>query len=125
MRIAFALSLAVLAACKPPTEVAPGAPKSPPSGKEAFLPTRLDWAAVESQGVFASVLAAHGRREWVMVKPQPPNTLVVHLIPVDAVVNMPALQQEGTFLKSMWKPERDGWSPEIEVRIEPGGGASR
>ena len=56
-----------------------------------------------------------------MVEPQPPNTLVVHLIPVDADVNLPALQQEGNFLKSLWKPKRDGWSPVIEVRIEPGG----
>src|SRR5207244_13263775 len=67
---------------------------------------RLEWAAVQSQGVFASVLAAHGRREWVLVEPQPPNTLVVHLIPIDAVVNMPALQQEGNFLKGMWRPDR-------------------
>jgi len=60
-----------------------------------------------------------------MVEPQPPNTLVVHLIPVDANVNMPALQQEGDFLKSMWKPERDGWVPEIDIRIEPGGRGGR
>src|SRR2546426_12691943 len=127
MRIAFALILAVLAACKARIDAAPQAdtPKTAPSGKEGFLPTRLDWAAVQGQGVFASVLAAHGRREWVMVEPQPPNTLVVHLIPVDANVNMPALQQEGNFLKSMWKPERDGWIPEIDIRIEPGGGRGR
>src|SRR5205085_336818 len=97
----------------------------PPSGKETFFPTRLDWAAVQGQGIFASILAANGRREWVMVETQPPNTLVVHLIPVDAVVNMPALQQEGNFLKGMWNPERDGWRPVIEVRIEPGGAAGR
>ena len=89
------------------------------------MPTRLEWAAVQSQGVFASALAARGRREWVLVEPQPPNTLIVHLIPIDTIVNMPALQQQGNALKAMWKPDRDGWSPEIEVRIEAGGAASR
>src|SRR5256885_11973618 len=133
MRIVLALSLFVAAACKAPAIVAQasaaqanappnaGSQQQPPSGAVAFRPTRLEWAAVQSQGVFASVLAANGRREWVLVEPQLPNTLVVHLIPIDAVVNMPNLQQEGMFLKNMWKPERDGWSPEIEVRIEPGG----
>ena|SRR5438105_4651866 len=128
MRILLVSSLLVAAACKAPANAAPanattdaGSEHQPPSGASAFRPTRLEWAAVESQGVFASVLAANGRREWVFVEPQLPNTLVVHLIPIDAVVNMPNLQQEGMFLKSMWRPERDGWSPVIEVRIEPGG----
>lgn len=127
VRIASALSLAVLMACKPSGDASPSGamPKPAHSGKEAFLPTRLDWAAVQSQGVFASVLAAHGKREMVQVEPVPPNTLVVHLIPVDAIVNMPALQQEGNALKGMWKPDPDGWSPEIEVRIEPAASASR
>jgi len=126
MRTVIGLTVALLAAaCKQVPEAPPDAGPHLPSGKEAFLPTRLDWAAVQGQGVFSSVLAANGRREWVMVEAQPPNTLVVHLIPLDTVVNMPALQQVGNTLKGMWKPERDGWSPVIEVRIEPGGSASR
>jgi len=125
MRILLALYLSLVAACKQLPDGARDAGSQSPSGKDAFSPTRLDWAAVQGQGVFASALAAHGKREWVLVEAQPPNTLIVHLIPVDAIVNMPALQQEGAALKGMWKPERDGWSPEIEVRIEPGGNASR
>jgi hypothetical protein len=89
------------------------------------LPTRLEWAAIETQGVFASLLAAHRNREWVWVEAQSPNTLVVHLIPIDSVVDMPALQHEGTFLKGMLKPDADGWMPEIDIRIEPGGSARR
>ncbi|SRR5713101_2230586 len=125
MRMLLALCFSVVAACRQFPDAARDAGSQPPSGKDAFLPTRLDWAAVQSQGVFASALAAHGKREWVLVEPQPPNTLIVHLIPVDTIVNMPALQQEGNALKGMWTPERDGWSPEIEVRIEPGGTARR
>ena len=80
---------------------------------------------MQGQDVFASVLAAHARREWVMVEPHPPNTLVVHIVPVDGFVDMNALQQEGELLKGMWRPDRDGWSPELEIRIEPGGTAHR
>jgi hypothetical protein len=65
MRIIHALSLGLLMACKAPGDNAPAVVKQPPSGKDSFLPTRWDWWAVQSQGVFASALAAHGKRDRV------------------------------------------------------------
>ena len=107
--------------CKDPPP--PALPKEP--AMAAYTPTRLDWSAVETQGVFASVLAAHGKREWVWVQTQAPKTLVLHLVPVDALVNMPDLQRDAEYLKSLRKPDPDGWNPEIEVRIEVAGSGRR
>ena len=125
MRIRPAVSLALIfVACKEPAPPPPPPPPTP-SGKAAYLPSRLEWTAVQAQGVFGSALAAYGKREYVVVEAQQPNTLVIHLIPIDAVVNMQALQQDAEALKGMWVPEADGWKPVVEVRIEPAGSARR